>query len=295
MECLGVFHAVLASQFPVARQEELLDVVAIRGGVVVAQQRQAPATPGQFGSQLRSVMPRRPFRHVGAVGLHLLVHHAADVHHARDLRPPRVVVLVADLAGLEPGRQLLGIVVRPAGDPARRLDGAGQRVVIGILLVVRPRVETNDRIHLQQADEKNQPAHQFVLRDAGHVVIVVVQVEIAFEAQNGDQRGVVALVAQHVLADGAGRAESGGVAHVVVGGANQVARVTLPDEFGHRARGGKRDVVRVRLDGQQHLAFVRHARGRPLEKDPGRGLLRRGPFELRKRGACHHVGEEVAS
>ena len=48
--------------------------------------------------------------------------------------------------------------------------------------------------------------------------------------------GVVALIAEHVVADGAGRAETGRVAHVVIACTHQVARVPLFDQLGDRPR-----------------------------------------------------------
>ena len=100
----------------------------------------------------------------------------------------------------------------------------------------------------------------FVERDIAHAVVVVVQVEVAFAAENARHFGGVALVAEHVLADGAGRAEAGGIAHVVVGRADQVAGVALFDQLGDGARGEERDVVGVRLEREQDFSLVGLAR-----------------------------------
>ena len=55
-------------------------------------------------------------------------------------------------------------------------------VVVGVLLVVRPRVPAEDRIDLEQADQEDEPALQFVLRNVRHAVVGVVQVEHLLEA-----------------------------------------------------------------------------------------------------------------
>ena len=115
-------------------------------------------------------------------------------------------------------------------------------------------------------------------------MVAVVQVEDPLEPQDPRHLVVVALVAEHVLADGAGRPEPGGVAHVVVGCADQVAGVAFLDELGDRARGHERDVVGMGLDRQQHLALVRRALGRALEEDLARRFL----------GACRCQSREGA-
>ena len=51
---------------------------------------------------------------------------------------------------------------------------------------------------------------------SAHAVVGVVQVEHLLEAEHAGDLGVVALVAEHVLADGAGGPQARGVAHVVV-------------------------------------------------------------------------------
>ena len=107
---------------------------------------------------------------------------------------------------------------------------------------------------------------------SAHAVIVVVQVEMAFAAEDPRHLGVVALVAEHVLADGARRAQAHGVAHIVVGRADEISRVSFFDQLGDRARRGERDVIGVRLDRQQHLAAVRLARHGTLQNRPGRRL-----------------------
>src|SRR5579863_4361797 len=113
-----------------------------------------------------------PFSHVGAIRFDLLIHHAADIHHASNLWVPRIVILLLNGLWLEPGRELFRIVVHPAGHPARRFHTAGKYVMVGILLVVPPGVIAQDRVHLEQAKEKNQAADQFVPRNIAHAMVV---------------------------------------------------------------------------------------------------------------------------
>ena len=96
-----------------------------------------------------------------------------------------------------------------ASHPARRFHALGDHLVIGILLVVRPGVPANHRIHLQQPDQEDQAALQLVLRDVAHAVVAVIQIEDPIEAQDPRHLVVVALVAENVLADGAGCTQPG--------------------------------------------------------------------------------------
>ena len=100
---------------------------------------------------------------------------------------------------------------------------------------------------------------------------------------------VLALVAQHVIADGAGLADI--VAHVVVGGANQVAGVAFLDELGHGARGHEGDVIGMGLDRGQHFPAVRRARHGPLDEHAGGRLRQSEPLYGR---AGQHRGEKIA-
>ena len=98
----------------------------------------------------------------------------ADIHHASNLRTPRKIILVLYFLGLEPGRELLRVVVRPAGHPARRLQRTRQPVMIRILFVVSSRIPTDDSIRLDHTDDEDEPADQFVQRNVGHAVVTVV-------------------------------------------------------------------------------------------------------------------------
>jgi hypothetical protein len=164
--------------------------------------------------------------------------------------------------------------------------------VVGILFIVSPRIPGNDGVHFQQADEEDQSPDELVEGDVAHAVVVVVEIEVALAAEDSGDFGVVAFIAKDVLADGACGAESRGVAHVVVGAADEVAGVALFDELGDGTCRKERDVVRVGLAGQQHFSFVRLAGGRLLEKHAWLRLL--GGGEPGDRAGCQDVAEEIA-
>ena len=87
-------------------------------------------------------------------------------------------------------------------------------------------------------------------------MVVVVQIEVALAAEHARDLVVVPLVAEDVVADGAGRAEAGRIAHIVVGGADEVAGVAFFDQLGDGAGGHERNVVGVGLDGEQDLSLM---------------------------------------
>ena len=121
-----------------------------------------------------------------------------------------------------------------SGHPARRFDAVPEHIVIGIFFVVAPRIVTEHRIDFQRAKEKDQAADQLVSRDVAHAVVVVVQREIALQTERAGLFGHLTLISQDVLADRARLANI--VAHIVVGGADHVARVAFANQLGHRAR-----------------------------------------------------------
>jgi hypothetical protein len=51
VERLSIFYAVLFSQLPVVVQDERFDVIAVGGGLVAAQHRQALVFAGKVGLQ----------------------------------------------------------------------------------------------------------------------------------------------------------------------------------------------------------------------------------------------------
>ena len=96
VESFRVFDAVFLAQFPIARQHEFLDVVAIGGSVVIAQQRQFLALLGQLRSQFLAMMSARAFGDAADVGIDLLLDGVADIDDPRDFRAPSVVVFLGD-------------------------------------------------------------------------------------------------------------------------------------------------------------------------------------------------------
>ena len=102
-------------------------------------------------------------------------------------------------------------------------------------------------------------------------MVVVVQVEVGFAAEDARDLVVVALVAEHVLADGAGRAEAGGIAHVVVGRADEVAGVAFFDQLGDRARRRRAGCRRSGPAARAGLSLVGLARVGALQHNAGWG------------------------
>src|SRR5262249_50690822 len=66
----------------------------------------------------------------------------------------------------------------------------------------------------------------------------------------------------------------GGVAHIIVGGPQQVAGVALLHELGDHSSRHEWNIIGVRLNRQQHLALVRRPFGRAFEKHVAGRLLR---------------------
>ncbi len=137
---------------------EFLDVVAVGGEVVVAEQGEALIAFGEFGAEAGAGVAAGSFGDVGANGVDALIDLAADVDDAGDFGTAREVVLVLDGFGFEPGGEVLGEIVGAAGHPTGGFDGFGDRVVIGVLLVVAPGVPADDGIGLHEADEEDEAA-----------------------------------------------------------------------------------------------------------------------------------------
>ena len=62
MELFGVGEAVALAGHPILLQDEFADVVAIRGRIVRAKERQALALRLQARAQALAVLPGRPLR-----------------------------------------------------------------------------------------------------------------------------------------------------------------------------------------------------------------------------------------
>ena len=193
------------------------------------------------------------------------------------------------------GGELFGIVVRATSDPAAGLHGTSRHVVIGILFVVGPGIPGHHGVNFQQADQENQPAHQLVEGNTAHVMVVVIQIELALQAKNRHELFIVAFVTQDVFADGTWRPQSGRVAHVIVGRTDQIAGVALLNELGDRSGREQRNIIGVGLHGEEHLAFVWCLRCRSLNDDLAGCLRTFSSGEPQGRRARDYVREEVAS
>ena len=63
------------------------------------------------------------------------------------------------------------------GHPAGGLDALCRHVVIGVLFVMTPRIVTQDRVDLEQAEQKNQPGAHLDPRHVVERMIRIVQIK----------------------------------------------------------------------------------------------------------------------
>lgn len=209
----------------------------------------------------------RALRLVLHVDVDLLLQPRRNIDHAVHLLlKPREVVFLAHTVRLQAGVEVLRVVLAAAGHPRRGLHARAGDVVVGVLLVVPARVVGDDDIGFQQAEQEDEPLPQFAAGDVVHHVIVIVQVIDLADAEDLGQRLVVA----QVRADGFGIVAGAG--HVVVGHADQVRRGALVDQLCQQAGGEDGNVVRVRLDGQHHLAGARLPLSLPFNDDRTVGI-----------------------
>src|SRR5439155_24287146 len=93
--------------------------------------------------------------------------------------------------------------------------------------------------------------------------------------------------------------ERGSIAHIIVGGADEVSRVTFFDQFGDRAGRHQRDIVGVSLEREKHFPFVRLTGERALKKSFGGRrrplLLLGGMDQSRERTSSDQIAKEIAS
>src|SRR5262249_20444761 len=127
----------------------------------------------------------RPLRPLGAVA-HLppdfVAEHGADTHHSIDhLRPARKVIFLFHGVWLDPRLKVFRQIPPPAGHPASRFNAAGRDVMVGVLLVMSPRVVADDRVHFHQPEDEDQPVAQLGRSDGVEFVIAVMQVEDFFK------------------------------------------------------------------------------------------------------------------
>ena len=174
-----------------------------------------------------------------------------------------------------------------------------QHVMIGVFLVMTPGVIAEDGINLQETEQEDQTADQFVARDVAHPVIVVIQIEVAVQTQHARLFRDLAFVAQNILPNRAGLPDV--VTHVVIGGADHVASKALLDQFCHRASTKERDIIGMRLDGCQNLTLMGQTGFGPFEIRSGRRLLWASApanphrIEIHSRQTSQHTGIEFAS
>ena len=273
MEGFGVGDTVLGAEGAGAGEDELADVVAVGGDVVVSEEGEALFALGEFLAEARAEVAGGSFGAVGAVSVDDFVDLAADVDDAGDLGTAGEIVFLLDGFGGVAEGDLFREIVGAAGHPAGRFDGAGGGVVVGVFFVVGPGVPADDGVGFEGADEEDEAADDFVEGDVGHAVVVVVEVEVAFAAEDAGDLGVVAFVAEYMFADGAGGAEARGISHIVIGCPYEVSGIALFDQLSYCTRGRERDIVGVGLDGEEDLAFVGLAGDRAFEKWAGGGLL----------------------
>jgi hypothetical protein len=137
---------------------EFLDVVAVGGDVVVAEEGEALIAFGEFGAEAGTGVSAGSFGDVGADGVDALIDLAADVDDAGDFGTAGEVVFVLDGFGLESGGEVIGEIVGAAGHPTGGFDGLGHRVMVGILFVVAPGIPADDGVGLHETDEEDETA-----------------------------------------------------------------------------------------------------------------------------------------
>ena len=126
-------------------------------------------------------------------------------------------------------------------------------------------------------------------------MVAVVQVEVALAAQNARDVIRITLVPERAFRHRPRRAQPGRIAHIVVGGAHQVTRVSFFDQLGNRAGREKRKVVRMRLQREQHFSLVRLALGRALQENSACGGLLLGVRPSSHGRARHHAAHKFAT
>src|SRR5262249_33650805 len=119
-----------------------------------------------------------------------------------------------------------------------------------------------------------EPALKLVLRNIRHAMIGIIEIKHFFKTEDAGHFGVVALIAEHVVADAAGRAQTGCITHVVIRCPQEITCVSLLDELADGSRCREWNVIGVRLDSQQRFALVRRPFGRALQENLMRLLFR---------------------
>ena len=122
--------------------------------------------------------------------------------------------------------ELLRKIQQATRHPARRLHRLRGHVMIRIFLVVAPRIVTENRIHLEQAKQEDQPAAKLGSRYVVEAMIAISQIVGFLEAESLDQPRRVPLIGKH-------RLPQGQVVRVlfVVAGPNKVTGVALAQQL----------------------------------------------------------------
>src|SRR5262249_9991902 len=182
----------------------------------------------------------------------LLVEDRADIHHSIDhLRPARKVIFLFHGVRLDSRLKVFRQIPPPTGPPASRFNAAGRDVMVGVLLLMSPRVVADDRVHFHQPDDEDQPVAQLGRSDGVEFVIAVMQVEDFLQAEAARNLEVVALVVEDDLPD-----SSPASGHLIIARANQDTCVAFADQLEDGSTCEQRQIIAVRLDGGEHLALV---------------------------------------
>src|ERR1051326_512638 len=109
--------------------------------------------------------------------------------------------------------------------------------MIGILLVVPPRIVTDDGVHPKQPEEKDEAEPELERRNGVQHVIAVIKVVDLLEPETTGHGKIVALVGEHAFAD------ASGAGMIVIRGTDQVSGVPLAYQFQHQSSGEDRQVI----------------------------------------------------
>ncbi len=98
--------------------------------------------------------------------------------------------------------ELLGKIQQPTPHPAGRFHRLSRHVMVGIFLVVAPGIIAENRIHLEQTEQEDQPPTKLCSRYIVETMIAIAQIIGLLEADGLDQSCSVTLVRQHRLSQG---------------------------------------------------------------------------------------------
>src|SRR3984957_15805986 len=116
-------------------------------------------------------------------------------------------------------------------------------------------MERDHGVGLHHPIDEEQASTKLRLRDLLHTVVPVVKLEHIFEAEDFGHLRVLLLIAEDVVRIGA----TAGV--LIVGGADDVARVAFRNQLGTQAAGEIRQIIQMCVDGYEDFALMRLAPG----------------------------------